>query len=56
MNLAPSAILPSLSTLPLSADGKPQRLAAQLGCVLSEQLITANVVKEVNGSCFHAGS
>lgn len=51
MNLAPSAILPSLST-----DGKTQRLATQLGCVLSEQLITANVVIEVNGSCFQAVS
>lgn len=56
MNLAPSAILPSLSTIPLSADGKRQKLGAQLGCVLSEQLMTANVVTEVNGSCFQAGS
>ena len=56
MNLAPSAILPSLSTLPLPADRKPQRLAAQLRCVLSERLITANAVTEVNSSCFQAGS
>lgn len=55
-NLIPSAILPSLSTLPLSGHGKPQSLATQLSCVLSEQLITANVVTEVNGSCFQARS